>query len=128
MKGVSTGCPGVTAGTPIGTPRRWFDPCAFLRPPTGATGNVGRNILDGPGLLTLDMSLAKDTRFGLLGESGAVQFRAEVFNILNRANFSRPNRNVFTARGTQPVPATAAQITSTDTKGREVQFALKFIW
>src|SRR5262249_12410267 len=39
MHGVSSGCPGVPAGTPLGTPTRWFDPCAFLRAPMGATGN-----------------------------------------------------------------------------------------
>ena len=128
MKGVSSGCPGVAAGTPLGTPQRWFDPCAFIRAPQGMIGNVGRNTLDGPGVLTVDMSLAKDTGLRVLGEGGAVQFRAEVFNILNRTNFSRPNRNVFQATGTQAVPATAGQITATDTKGREIQFALKLIW
>jgi hypothetical protein len=128
MKGVSPGCLGVAAGTPLGTPQRWFDPCAFTRPPQGMTGNVGRNTLDGPGVLTLDASLAKDTGLRMLGESGALQFRAEVFNVLNRANFSRPNRSVFRATGTQAVPATAGQITATDTTSRQIQFALKVLW
>ena len=92
------------------------------------TGNVGRNTLDGPGVLTLDASLAKDTGLRMLGESGALQFRAEVFNVLNRPNFSRPNRSVFRATGTQAVPATAGQITATDTTSRQIQFALKVLW
>ena len=84
--------------------------------------------MDGPGVLTVDMSMSKDTGLRMLGESGALQFRTEVFNILNRANFSRPNRSVFRATGTQAVPATAAQITATDTTSRQIQFALKVLW
>src|SRR5206468_3130006 len=33
--GVSKGCPGVAAGTPLGTPDLWYDPCAFSRPAAG---------------------------------------------------------------------------------------------
>jgi hypothetical protein len=50
-------------------------------------GNAGRNILIGPGLVNLDFSLAKNTR---VGESLNAQFRAEAFNIFNRANYQVP--------------------------------------
>ncbi|MGH9359934.1 MAG: hypothetical protein ACRD1O_12290, partial [Terriglobia bacterium] len=57
-----------------------------------------------------------------------LQFRAEFFNILNRANFASPidNLTVFDPSG-NPIPG-AGLITSTQTPSREIQFALKLIW
>ena len=58
-----------------------------------------------------------------------MQFRAELFNILNRANFSRPNNNVYAGSADLQAPlSTAGQIIATDTKSRQVQFALKIIF
>ncbi len=76
----------------------------------------------GPGLATWDFSAMKDTR---LGERLNVQFRAEIFNLLNRANFNMPNEVAFTPSGTSP---TAGVITSTTTTSRQVQFGLKMLW
>jgi hypothetical protein len=50
-------------------------------------GNAGRNILTGPGLVNLDFSLVKNN---CIGELFNLQFRVEVFNLLNRANFQVP--------------------------------------
>ena len=58
------------------------------------------------------------------GARGA-QFRAEEFNILNRANFNAPNAVTFTPTGLSP---TAGVITSTSTASRQTQFALKLLW
>jgi hypothetical protein len=90
-------------------------------------GNQGRNILSGPGLANLDFSLVKDTKLGFLGEGGNVQFRAEFFNILNRANFSMPDRAGFTSSSSTPL-STAGSITGTQTTSRQLQLALKIIW
>jgi len=100
---------------------RWFNPAAFLAPPnnSGFYGNLGRDTLRGPGLATLDLSFLKDTR---VSEKVKLQFRADLFNILNRANFNSPNAIVFTPAGVSP---TAGLITSTSTTSRQVQFALK---
>jgi hypothetical protein len=111
----------------LGSPARWFDPAAFLAPANtpangGFYGNVGRNTLIGPGLATWDFSVFKDTR---IREQVNLQFRAEIFNLLNRANFNQPNEVAFTPSGVSP---TAGVITSTSTTSRQVQFALKFIW
>jgi hypothetical protein len=54
-----------------------------------------------------------------------LQFRAEIFNLLNRANFNTPNLIVFTPSG---LSGTAGAITSTSTTSRQVQFALKLLW
>ncbi|MGH9721257.1 MAG: hypothetical protein ACRD8O_13660 [Bryobacteraceae bacterium] len=51
-------------------------------------GNSGRNILDGPGSLAVNLSLLKDTR---VSEDLNVQFRVETFNAFNRTNFNLPD-------------------------------------
>jgi hypothetical protein len=129
-RGVSTGCgtgPGaIAAGTPVGTTERWFDPCAFTLAPMGFLGTAGRNILRGPGLANLDFSLMKDIPVRALGEAGQLEFRTEVFNILNRANFSNPTAGVFAGSALAENPlATAGRITSTRTSARQIQLALK---
>ena len=108
----------------LGNPNQWFNPAAFLAPPnnSGFAGNLGRDTLTGPGLATWDASLLKDTR---IGERATLQFRAEVFNLLNRANFNSPNAVTFTPSGVSP---TAGVITSTSTPSRQIQLALKMMW
>ena len=108
----------------LGSPNQWFNPAAFLAPPnsSGFYGNLGRDTLEGPGLATWDFSLLKDTA---IREGLKLQFRAELFNLLNRANFNTPNAVVFTPSGVSP---TAGLITSTSTTSRQVQFGLKLLW
>ena len=108
----------------LGNPNQWFNPAAFLAPPNngGFYGDLGRDTLIGPGLATLDLSLLKDIR---IRERLNLQFRAELFNILNRANFNTPNAIVFTPTGVSP---TAGVITSTSTTSRQIQFGLKLRW
>lgn len=108
----------------IGRPNKWFNPAAFLAPPnnSGFYGNLGRDTLLGPGLATWDLSALKTTH---LSEQWTLQFRAEFFNVLNRANFNSPNAIVFTPAGVSP---TAGVITSTSTTSRQIQFGLKLLW
>ena len=122
--------PDFTGPVILGKPGQWFNPKAFLQPPVpsatnpvpGFYGNLGRDTLIGPGLATWDFSAMKETR---LRERLSLQFRAELFNLLNRANFNTPNLIVFTPSG---VSGTAGAITSTSTTSRQVQFGLKMIW
>jgi hypothetical protein len=83
-------------------------------------GNVPKSFLIGPGSATWDFSLTKNTR---VTERASLQFRAEVFNLLNRANFGKPAANLFSGSGNRS--ATAGQITSTTTDAREIQFGMK---
>lgn len=108
----------------LGKPSQWFNPDAFLAPPanSGFYGSLGRDTLIGPGLATWDFSVVKDTS---LHERLGLQFRAELFNLLNRANFNTPNLITFTPSG---VSGTAGAINSTSTTSRQVQFGLKLIW
>jgi TonB-dependent Receptor Plug Domain len=116
--------PDFTGNIITGNVNQWFNPAAFLAPPanSGFYGNLGRDTLIGPGLATWDFSAVKDTR---ITERLNVQFRAEIFNLLNRANFNTPNLITFTPTG---VSGTAGAITSTSTTARQVQFALKLLW
>jgi hypothetical protein len=119
--------PAFTGPIILGTPAKWFNSSAFLAPANTAAnggfyGNVGRDTLIGPGLATWDFSLLKDTK---IREQMSLQFRAELFNLLNRANFNMPNEVVFTPSGVSP---TAGVITSTSTTARQVQFGLKLLW
>jgi hypothetical protein len=120
--------PAFTGPVILGKPTQWFNPNAFLAPPAGSGfyGNLGRDTLIGPGLATWDFSAFKTTT---LRERLALQFRAEIFNLLNRANFNTPNLITFTpsASGTK-VSGTAGAITSTSTTSRQIQFGLKLIW
>jgi hypothetical protein len=70
------------------TPLRWFNTGAFAISPRGTFGNAGRNILDGPGLATVNFSVVKNTYFT---ERVNLQFRAEFFNLFNRDNFDLPD-------------------------------------
>ena len=116
--------PAFTGPVILGNPNQWFNPAAFLAPPTasGFYGNLGRDTLEGPGLATWDFSVLKDTP---LREGLNLQFRAEMFNLLNRANFNTPNSVLFTPSGVSP---TAGVITSTSTTSRQIQFGLKLLW
>jgi hypothetical protein len=116
--------PSFTGPVIVGTPQEWFNPAAFLAPPPGSGfyGNLGRDALIGPGLATWDFSVLKDAS---IRERFKLEFRAELFNLLNRANFNTPNLIVFTPAGVSP---TAGVITGTSTTSRQVQFGLKLLW
>jgi hypothetical protein len=122
--GVSRGCGTIAAGTPVGTPTLWFDPCAFSLQPAGFLGTAGRHILRGPGLATVDMSVSKDIALHVKGGNKQLEFRVEIFNLLNRANFDLPNFTVFSGTSAAPL-ATAGVITSTATTSRQIQLALR---
>jgi hypothetical protein len=107
-----------------GGPNQYFNPNAFALPATGTYGNVGRNVLTGPGLVTTDFSFGKNTA---ISEKLRAQFRAEFFNVFNRANFATPNAVVFSSAGSVP-SSTAGVITATATTSRQIQFGLKLLW
>jgi hypothetical protein len=108
----------------LGGVTQYFNPNDFIVPANGTYGNVGRDVLQGPGLATVDASMIKNTA---IGERMNLQFRAELFNLLNRANFATPNPVVFTSAGTPPV-STAGTISATSTTSRQIQLGLKLIW
>jgi len=93
-------------------------------------GNAGRNILIGPGVTSLDFSLFKNNYIKSISERFNIQFRAEIFNILNHPNFAPPstpgNTDIFD--GTGAPNSVAGALTATTTTAREIQFAVKVIF
>ena len=91
-------------------------------------GNLGRNTLVGPGLFNIDFSVFKNNYVRKISESFNVQFRAELFNVLNHANFA-PSGNLaaFTALGAAP-PNPFGLLTNTQGQNRIIQLALKLVW
>jgi len=62
-----------------------FNTCAFEHNlAQGTSGTAGRNIIEGPGYKTWDMSLVKQFP---IREQMHLEFRAEFFNILNHVNY-----------------------------------------
>ncbi len=99
-----------------GTPAEWFNTAAFALPAQNTFGTAGRNVVTGPGLASLDLSLRKEAA---LRENLRLQFRLDAYNSLNRANFNLPGR-IFGA-------ANFGAITSAGDP-REIQLALKSIF
>jgi hypothetical protein len=114
---------GASTNPVLGGPDLYFDPTAFVLPPARTLGTVGVNTLRGPGLALLDVSLLKV--FDVFG-SRSVEFRTEVFNLLNRANFGIPDPILFNADGSRR--GAAGRISSTQTTAREIQFSVKFVF
>jgi Carboxypeptidase regulatory-like domain/TonB dependent receptor/TonB-dependent Receptor Plug Domain len=100
-------------------------------------GNSGRNTLIGPGIASLDFSVFKNIPIKRISEAFNLQFRVEMFNIINHPNFAPPgpgdgNTDIYTADGsplTNGVPfsagTTAGQLVRTTIPERQIQFALK---
>jgi hypothetical protein len=67
--------------------RNFINPAAFAVPAAGTFGSLPRNALKGPGFNQFDLIFAKRFRFN---ESTNLEFRTEIFNLLNHANFANP--------------------------------------
>jgi hypothetical protein len=144
--------PGATTGTatsniPAGY---FFNPLAFFRPvvtagqvipsSNGAAtagaigtdfGNVGRNVLRGPGQTNVDFSVIK--RFAI-GETKNIELRAEFFNLFNHVNFANPISNLNAVSSTSINPNTGqitgdpgdfGRIVSASNNPRLIQLAIK---
>jgi hypothetical protein len=69
------------------TPGAWINTAAFQAPATGTLGNLQLNSIRGPAFFDWDMALSRRFTFK---EGKSFQVRAEVFNLLNHANFQNP--------------------------------------
>jgi uncharacterized protein YaiE (UPF0345 family) len=98
--------------------------CFFTTPCLSCNGNLGRNTFEGPGQFNTDQSVFKNIR---VSERFNVQFRFEIFNALNRANFKLPSSSTganFANRITSGIFGKSA-----GTLGpRRLQLALKFLF
>jgi hypothetical protein len=99
------------------SPDRWFDPSAFAVPAPFTFGNSAANVLYGPGLVNLDLTVARTFR---VTEKISLDFRSEFFNLFNDAHFSFPNTVVNTPQ--------AGLISETSSSARQIQFGLKLVF
>jgi len=99
------------------------NPSAFVNQGGTHFGNLGRNVVIGPGFTNLDLAVVKNTR---IGEHATWQVRADAFDLLNQANFGQPGSVVGTA--------TFGLITNTrfppgdSGSSRQLQLAMKLIF
>ncbi len=108
-----------------GNPSSYIKTGCFSFPALGTLGNLGRNTLRGPGLQEVDFSVLKN--WLTWHEKLRLQFRAEAFNLLNKANYQAPKTKIFDGAG--KIVANASQLTSpTQTSERQIQFGLKLNW
>jgi hypothetical protein len=147
-------------GNPNNGPKttdRWFDTSTFVLPPVAVTsfpflfvpgpdflrrsptplgnfGTAGRNIVDSDNVATANLSLLKNVR---MRERVTVQLRAELFNILNHANYGFPNREFLVPPAQVILNPTwdrrtlnpdFGKITNTRIDSRQIQFAIKVLF
>ena len=101
----------------------WLNPAAFSTPAPGTFGNLGRNVAFGPALWQDDIALDKDFTFT---ERIRLNFRAEAFNVFNRAQYGNPNSNLssLSSFGVVTSLVNSAGLTGTGTP-RDLQLALR---
>jgi len=86
-------------------------------------GSMGRNVLIGPAFNNTDLSLIKRTK---IGEDKLIEFRWEVFDIFNHANFGQPGRTAQVGSTAFGVITNTRFPTGDSGSSRQMQFALKF--
>ena len=123
-----------THGTTAQRVAQYFNPAAFSAPVAGAVGNLGRDTLTGPNYADWDLSLLKSTQ---IKERVRLQFRAEVFNLLNHTNLLTPNPVVFSSGPSQGTAATrtvtavespTAGVVTAAATSRQIQLGLKLLF
>jgi hypothetical protein len=125
--------PNVVQGVPIylnsgGDPLQWLNPAAFSLPAAGQFGSLGRGVIRQPASQNFDIAIAKNWRFG---ERYNFQFRTEMFNAFNHANFTgvvtnAQFQNLRTATDFGKIrDSNFGRITGT-LAPREIQFGFKF--
>jgi hypothetical protein len=97
------------------TPTQWFDRTAYVVAPLGTQGTAGRNTVRGPGTQRVDFSFSRRVALG----TTRLEFRGEIFNLLNHTNFGIPDGNISNP--------TAGMITTAD-DGRSMQFGFRYAW
>jgi len=96
------------------SPNHWFNTGAYTVPADYTFGNAERNSLTGPDFFDVDLYLAK--RFAV-GQDLSLEFRLEVYNVANRANFAQPDPFVDSDSG--------GTITGLASPMREIQWGLR---
>ena len=99
------------------TTAHWFNTAAFVAPPTGQFGNVGKNTIIGPGMTNFDFVVSREIS---IREGFRLQLRGEAFNIFNHSNYNVVGRIINS-------PATFGQVLS-QLDPRQIQLGAKLIF
>jgi hypothetical protein len=99
---------------------QYFNISAIQQATPGTYGNLGRNVMTGPGYANTDLAVFRAIPLRFLGESGRLTFRAEAFNVFNRVNLANPNGSIGSA--------TFGKITAVAGPPRILQFSLKLLF
>ena len=105
----------ITRAAGVDAVSQWYNTKAFAQNAAGTFGNSGRNIVLGPGLISLNAMASKTFK---LYRENSLQFRAEFFNLPNHANFDSPRTDNLTS-------GTYGRLTSAQDP-RILQFGLKY--
>ena len=106
------------------TPNHWINPAAFAVPANGTFGNLGRNAFRARGIAQLDLGLSK---FVPIKERLSIRFRADLFNVTNRAQYGAPNADV-SAANFGVITTTLSNYATGRGTPRELQLSMKFVF
>jgi hypothetical protein len=98
----------------VGSDGTFYNPDAFAPVTEARFGTSGRDIIDSPGLVNLDLSIYKSFP---ITEKLKTQFRTEFYNLTNTPHFGRPNRSVTSSNFMRITSAYG---------DRQIRFALRF--
>jgi hypothetical protein len=100
----------------------YFNPLAYSLPANGTLGNLGRNVISGPGQVMVNLAL--DRTFWKR-EKQSFRLRGEVFNVANHPNFQMPSGiSLFDSTGARL--GGVGQITTTTTSSRQIQLSARY--
>ena len=116
---------GGRAADQVHTSQSWFNPCAFGIP-SGAFGNLGRNVFRGPHVVNFDFSMFKSFP---VREEWNLQLRFEAFNVLNIQNWDVPSVLTINSNATS-IAANVGRVTALaqGTTPRQLQFGIRFVF
>ncbi len=113
--------------TPAGgsTPNNWINRTAFATPAFQTFGNLGRDAFRAPGISQLDLGLSK---FVNITEKASIRFRADLFNVFNRAQYGAPNADVSNPVNFGVITTTISNYATGRGTPRELQLSAKILF
>lgn len=119
--------PGCTPGAVTGNINAYINTNCIAWPAPGVLGNLGRNVFHMPTFRDLDFSVFRNG--SVWGERVKIQFRVEMFNILNNTNLMAVTQAIFNGNGQflSNVGAAATYAPTVNTS-RQIQFGLRFLF
>ena len=102
---------------------QWLNPAAFSMPAPGTFGNLGRGTFVGPSFQQIDFSVLKDFA---MSDNSRLQFRAELFNVLNHPNLAEPD-TIFGNPTFGKMLSTLGNTIGVGTS-RQIQLSLRFVF